>query len=123
LPHGVPPPVRVSAFAPQGPPPPARTSGFAPAPFAPPPFAPVAVAVAPPSLPTSLMHLGPGFIVTLVKNNHTPYTPLDPQNVPTHIGPEHIKPPSSSMLSSLDRFFEEVERGSKRRRRSRSRSR
>jgi hypothetical protein len=64
------------------------------------------------------MHLGPGFIVTLTKNNPTPYTPLDPLNVPSHIGPEHIKPPSNEMLKALDKLFDEVNRSSKRRRRS-----
>lgn len=75
--------------------------------------------------PTSTLHLGPGFIVTLTKDLAS-YQPLDPLKVPSHIPPEFITPPDAYTLSRLDKFYAEINaepRDKRKRRRSRSRSR
>jgi len=77
--------------------------------------------------PTSTLHLGPGFIVTLTKDL-APYQPLDPLKVPSHIPPEYITPPDAYTLTRLDKFYAEINEEalrskSRKSRKSRSRSR
>ncbi|GAB5364068.1 hypothetical protein AAMO2058_000937800 [Amorphochlora amoebiformis] len=76
----------------------------------PPPGVPVGGGFPPPGVPPpmdSLMHLGPGLIVTLCKGR-APYMPLDPTEVPPSVPPAWDVPPDKVMVQKLDEFFREV---------------
>eukprot|EP00462_Mataza_sp_D1_P017568 CAMPEP_0175173384 /NCGR_PEP_ID=MMETSP0087-20121206/32016_1 /TAXON_ID=136419 /ORGANISM="Unknown Unknown, Strain D1" /LENGTH=438 /DNA_ID=CAMNT_0016464675 /DNA_START=8 /DNA_END=1321 /DNA_ORIENTATION=- len=109
---------KVSAPLPNVAPPPPVAPAAAPAanyPVAAAPAQPFAGAPPPPAPapigapPTSTMHLGPGFIVTLCKAL-PPYTPLDPLTVPMRMPPMYDKGPDTFLNRQLDQFYADLQR-------------
>lgn len=60
---------------------------------------------------STLLHLGPGFIVTLTKQhngNMAPYSLLDPLKIPPSLPREYNTPPDRHLLDALDDFYNEI---------------
>jgi hypothetical protein len=59
---------------------------------------------------STLLHLGPGFIVTLTKQygSNVPYSLLDPLKIPPSLPREYNTPPDRHLLDILDDFYKEV---------------